>query len=235
MWDRIYQGQDNLSNQRLDCTTFTCTSLLWLSYLVHIVTRKPQPSLAKSTLVCVLSVSDWPQILETADYMWCYFSDLTPWIYTSVVVSCSWKQTWRRLQLHLDTEHPNLSQFTVVSKLKWSELLIQIVLPKLPRKFLEFTVRDLVDMKAMKVIPWQLQADWEEDLTAFDHMWLNFFFKNSRREESSCDFLWSCLLLYLFFHVCRYCLEILTAWQTKHFFNYSFSSSRLLLGGFAWN
>lgn len=67
-WDRIYQGQDNLSNQRLGCSIFTCTSLLWLMP-IHIVPPEPQPSLAKSRLVSVMQVSDWPQIWDSRLYM----------------------------------------------------------------------------------------------------------------------------------------------------------------------
>lgn len=53
---RICQGQDNLSNQRLDCTTLTCTSSLWLMP-VHIVARKPQPSGQIKTCLCLVCQS----------------------------------------------------------------------------------------------------------------------------------------------------------------------------------
>lgn len=73
----------------------------------------------------------------------------------------------------------------------------------------------------VKWIMWQLQitAEIKNKTSQLLITCCLTFFQNPRREESGCDFLLSCPLLQnMFFHVCRDCLEILTAWQTKHFF-----------------
>lgn len=74
----------------------------------------------------------------------------------------------------------------------------------------------------VKGIMWQLQIAVEiENKTSqlLITCCLTSFCQNARRKESGCDFLFSCPLLYsMYFHVCRDYLEILTVWQTKHFF-----------------
>lgn len=158
---RIYRGQDNLSNQKLDCTTFTCSSLLWLMPL-HIVTLKLQPSLTKSRLVCVLFVSVWLTtdfresrlhvMVHVMLHLRSYSLDLH-FCCGKLYVKANGEDSDCIWTLTIQT-YPN----SLLPLSWWSELLIQILLPKFPRKYLEFKVRDLVYMKTMKGIMCQWQA-----------------------------------------------------------------------------
>lgn len=183
---------------------------------IHIVPLKPQPSLAKSRLVCVMKVSDWPQIWDSRLY--------TKLFLRFMLLCCGGLYVKTNMEKSPTAcGHWPYKSVLILSLLTWSDLNYwsELLFCRGCQGNAWRSKQWNLQIWAGKGIMWQLQitVEIENKTSQLLIIFCFTFFQNRGWEESGCDFLLSCPLLYnMFFHVCRSCLEILTARQTKLFF-----------------